>query len=375
MKFKANKIIVFCNRRITSLISNNLNNTAFIKSLLTAVNIQAKNKQLGSIDFPAILNYIMYTLGNYYKGNTIFVFQLLVACLYLITPVDIVSDFFPVIGYIDDIMLFTLILNKYQNELNIFKDKNLEPLDIEYMRVDESVFSEFDFEPSYVVDLIIKDEQLVEINGEEIINEKIASSYEVNHEDYLFFESNHIIEYELINLLLKAKQPQVELDVDFVEQLIQVPGVVSKSEIKYFLKNIEEIIGDAINEVTSARNNFLGNKVYQVSFDVDKLDLNTQIEFVQTDISYSKNRSSYIKYETKSNLLTYNHVVEMIDLIDKKHTFDNTFIEFCISIDKCDIIFVYDNMKQQLSYFVTNGHLINIDGQLEVIKNIVLERV
>ncbi len=43
------------------------------------------------------------------------------AVAYLISPLDIIPDFLPIIGFVDDASVFALVVSSFQSELNAYK--------------------------------------------------------------------------------------------------------------------------------------------------------------------------------------------------------------------------------------------------------------
>ncbi len=376
MNFKTNKIILFCNRRITPQVAGNWSNSEYVKALLETVKVQAQNSQLAEVDFENLINYILYSLGNYYRGNMIFVFQLLVAFLYLITPVDIVNDFIPVIGYIDDLLLLKMILDTYATELEAFNKVGRDMLDIKYMRVEPKVVDEFKLDGKEAVELIIKDKKLEEVNGEELINNEINMANEKETSEYLNFDVIEIITYELINHLLKSTSGQESIDEELLQSLIQIPDIVSKKDISYFLKNINDILSEFDLEITREKKAIFNTNVYRMNFKQDTLLVDPQINFVQVDAMYNKSRQLTLKYvsECKSKI-SYEHIVEIIDLATQAHIFADTILYFEMKLDSDYVIYKIDKSTHQVSY-VTSAAISNcLNLQLATIAGIIEERV
>lgn len=376
MNFKTNKLILFCNRRITHQIARNWRDSEYVKSLLDAVVVQADNQELNEIDFKLLINYIIYSLGNYYRGNTIFVFQLLVAFLYLITPVDLINDFIPAIGYLDDLLLLKLILDTYAGELESFNKVNREMLDIKYMSVNQKVIEGFAINPTEAIDLIIKDKKLEEIPGEELINKMIDEKQSVDIDDYINIDVNEIIKYELYNYLLKSKTGSEYVDEELIQSLIQIPNIVSKKNVNYFLKNITELLDSHVFDITREKKGIFSTNGMTIKFERDQLFINSQFNFIQVESDYSSDRKQAIKYRSSlKTKLDYQQIVELIDLAKQKHLFEDTTIYFEIVLNGETIIYKVDKQIKQVSYQCS----IKVDNvlsqQLGILADIIKERV
>ena len=44
------------------------------------------------------------------------------AVAYLVSPLDIIPDFLPVLGFVDDAAVFSLVISSFQSELNDYKE-------------------------------------------------------------------------------------------------------------------------------------------------------------------------------------------------------------------------------------------------------------
>ncbi len=376
MNFKTNKLILFCNRRITMQIARNWHDSEYVKSLLNTVVLQSKNAELEEVDFENIINYIIYSLGNYYRGNTIFVFQILVAFLYLITPVDLINDFIPAIGYLDDLMLLKMILDTYNGEIIAFNKVKREMLDIKYMRVDPKVIAEFDVNPTEAVDLIIKDRKLEDVQGEELINKMIENKQPAEIDDYINIDVIEIIRYELFNYLLKSKNKEEHIDEELISSLIQIPDIVSKKEITYFIKNIEEILKDQDFEFERVKKGIFSTNGLTIKFDINKLVIPSQLNFVQVASDYNNLRQQVIKYEASlRSKLDYEHIVEIIDMSTQKHLFEDTTLYFKIQLGADFVTFKVDKLNKQVTYIASVNINNVLKEQLALLATIVKERV
>ncbi len=60
--------------------------------------------------------------GNYTKVPWKSILYALVAIIYLINPFDVIPDFIPITGLIDDVGMISFVLKSIQKDLNDFKD-------------------------------------------------------------------------------------------------------------------------------------------------------------------------------------------------------------------------------------------------------------
>lgn len=375
MDFKANKIILFCNRRLTTQISKNWNNSGYLQNLLSCVKAQSKNKDLADIDLKNIIDYILYTLGNYYRGNIVFTFQILVAFLYLITPVDIVNDFIPVIGYLDDILLLNLIINMYKGELSNFNKIKKDSLDIEFFKVSQKVIDGFDMEPNIAMELLIKDNDNQQIDGTQILKEQLEVLKSPKIEDFLDIDVIKIMKYELINYLQKSKNDCEEIDEELIESLIQIPDIVGKKDLNYFLKNIEEIMSEFEVEVRPLKKGLFKSSGINLKFDNSKLSTTPQINFLQTGSSYTKTQL-VIKFECDlKDKIDYELMVEMMDLTKQNYLFEDTILYFIINLNGENITFKVDKSIQEVSFIASIKASSVLNEQLSVITDLIKERM
>lgn len=376
MNFKINKVILFCNRRITPQIARNINDNEYLKWLLETTKNQASNSQLKDIDFSLLFDYILYTLGNYYRGNSIFVFQLLVAFLYLITPVDIVNDFLPGIGYLDDLLLIKLILDTYVNELETFKKLGKESLDIEYVRTDPKVVSEFTIEPNKAIDLIIDGKKLEVIEGEKIINQMLSESSELDIADLINFDVIEILKYELLNYMLVSKKGEIQVNDELLLSLVQIPNIITTKDINYFLKNIKDILKEFSIEITREKKALFNANTWNLEYLIEDITIKDEIIFTQTNLYYNDQEQVTIVYNSnKSKYLNYKHVVEIIDLVTKKHLFADTTLYFNILVQdyivRCKV-----ERESKVVVFLADPEINNcIADQLNVIAKIIKEKI
>lgn len=63
-----------------------------------------------------------YRSGVYKNVPWKFIAALGFAVAYLVSPVDVIPDFIPFVGFVDDIAVFGLVVNSFATELNAYKD-------------------------------------------------------------------------------------------------------------------------------------------------------------------------------------------------------------------------------------------------------------
>jgi len=60
-------------------------------------------------------------LSGTYKVSTGTILAILGAVIYFVTPIDAIPDFIPVLGWMDDAAVFTLVINQIRAELDRYK--------------------------------------------------------------------------------------------------------------------------------------------------------------------------------------------------------------------------------------------------------------
>ena len=62
-----------------------------------------------------------YKAGRYRRVPWKFIAAVLFALAYLIAPVDVIPDFIPLVGYIDDTAVFGLLLSGFKSDINAYR--------------------------------------------------------------------------------------------------------------------------------------------------------------------------------------------------------------------------------------------------------------
>ncbi|MDO4587735.1 MAG: YkvA family protein [Planctomycetia bacterium] len=66
-------------------------------------------------------------LKSYYKGEYTnvpwkFIAAVGFAMAYLVSPIDLIPDFIPVLGYVDDLSVFSLVATSFKSEIETYKN-------------------------------------------------------------------------------------------------------------------------------------------------------------------------------------------------------------------------------------------------------------
>lgn len=71
-----------------------------------------------------------YKKGNYQETPWRSVAGITFALLYILNPMDLVPDFIPFVGVIDDFTVFTITLNMVGKDFDLYKDWRAEQVDV-----------------------------------------------------------------------------------------------------------------------------------------------------------------------------------------------------------------------------------------------------
>ena len=63
-----------------------------------------------------------YKAGRYRNVPWKLIAAVVFAVIYLVTPADVIPDFIPLVGYLDDAAVFGLILSGFQSEISTYRD-------------------------------------------------------------------------------------------------------------------------------------------------------------------------------------------------------------------------------------------------------------
>lgn len=81
-----------------------------------------KFKQLFSSAFTMVRLVRSYASGEYRAIKTGTIISGLAVLLYVLSPIDLIPDFIPVLGWLDDLSLISWFVGKFRGELTSFRD-------------------------------------------------------------------------------------------------------------------------------------------------------------------------------------------------------------------------------------------------------------
>jgi uncharacterized membrane protein YkvA (DUF1232 family) len=81
-----------------------------------------KFKQLFSVAYTVVRLVRNYVSGSYRQVETGTIVSALGVLLYTLSPVDLVPDFIPVVGFLDDLALLSWFVEKFQGEIVRFRE-------------------------------------------------------------------------------------------------------------------------------------------------------------------------------------------------------------------------------------------------------------
>ncbi|MGY3090205.1 uncharacterized membrane protein YkvA (DUF1232 family) [Hymenobacter sp. UYAg731] len=81
-----------------------------------------KFKQLFDVALTLVRLVRAYISGEYRDISTSTVISGLAVLLYVVSPIDLIPDFIPVIGFLDDLSLISWFLGKFQGEITKFRE-------------------------------------------------------------------------------------------------------------------------------------------------------------------------------------------------------------------------------------------------------------
>ncbi len=81
-----------------------------------------KFKQLWDVALTLVRLVRDYATGSYRDVSTFTVVSGLAVLLYVLSPIDLIPDFIPVLGFLDDLSLISWFVGQFQGEISKFRD-------------------------------------------------------------------------------------------------------------------------------------------------------------------------------------------------------------------------------------------------------------
>jgi uncharacterized membrane protein YkvA (DUF1232 family) len=110
--------------KASKMSSNATGILSLLKNVLEKVNKEGTSSILNTISKKILLlvNLIKsYASGEYRDIETKNLVLILAALIYLVSPIDFIPDFIPILGFADDIALLTFVYNAMTDEIDKFE--------------------------------------------------------------------------------------------------------------------------------------------------------------------------------------------------------------------------------------------------------------
>jgi len=106
-----------------------LGNPQRVSKLIDTTRKKISNLDLGETEFKGILGTIKtfirmlraFRSGTYTEMPWLTVLTIVGALIYFITPIDLLPDFIPVTGYVDDFSLILIVYNRFKGDIIAFQ--------------------------------------------------------------------------------------------------------------------------------------------------------------------------------------------------------------------------------------------------------------
>lgn len=100
-----------------------LENSEEIENKMANTNSFNKYIEIGKIMMGMVRD---YKAGNYTKIPWFIIATIIVGLLYVLNPIDIIPDFIPGLGYIDDLAVFSIVMGWIETDVHTYLDWKLD---------------------------------------------------------------------------------------------------------------------------------------------------------------------------------------------------------------------------------------------------------
>ncbi|MFV0247098.1 MAG: YkvA family protein [Mycoplasmatales bacterium] len=365
MKFNIEDVINFAQKNYVIKIRKNFLNKEYLISLFKSLDSLLEISSLADIKEELInyKEYILATLSATYNGNFLYTFYMLVCVLYLVSPLDVVTDYIPIIGFIDDIALLSIISKIVQDEINVFKVAQM-TTNIEEFELNKDILTPIVNEKKYNLNDLKYDNK--EVNLDLILDEELPQIKEQEEYDLIEVLKGNLNVYSLetTKYLAKIGQNNIKISEDILQQLINFDELYNFEDAKEFISNIETYLRElnlVINEVQSS-SLIKKNHVLELSYDTDLLDEIYSQYFILKDSYISKdNHNNYISYYTEiDSILNFNYlyIKELLTLCFAQPDKVLTIFEFNLITPEGDIKLIINKDAERVSFDSTKEILV-----------------
>ena len=111
-------------KKASKLSQNSVGILALLKRVLNKINVEGKSNVLNAaknkiLTLGKLLKF--YATGEYRSIDLKNIIIIITAFVYLISPIDLIPDFIPMLGLADDVALITFVFNSVSEEIEKFE--------------------------------------------------------------------------------------------------------------------------------------------------------------------------------------------------------------------------------------------------------------
>ncbi len=116
-------------RKAKKKAGNVLNDPQRVSKLLKASREKIDNLEIGKVELNGIISTIKtfirmlraFGTGQYQAVPWVTILMIAAALIYFITPLDLIPDFIPVTGYLDDFTIILMIFHRFKEDVMAFQ--------------------------------------------------------------------------------------------------------------------------------------------------------------------------------------------------------------------------------------------------------------